>query len=117
MKNLSAVVLVSFVGCGGGWDDSTLLRDLSVEESQEVCSSIVDDYPARTITCSGQMITMGLTAADCDDAEPASESCEATVGYSRFCQQNTAGASEEQLCMMLGVGTLPEGCAEIAACY
>lgn len=106
-----SVLLAALVGCGGV-DDSKKLSELSTEEAKDVCLELVDDYPEKTVTCSGATITIGLTAADCDGETPASANCTATVGDTRDC--TAAIYAQAEACMV--DAPLPAACAKLSGC-
>ena len=115
MKKLFFLAVV-LMGCGGGGgvDDSKKLSDLSADEAQDLCSEFVDDFPERTVDCSGTMITIGYTAAECADAgEPAPTTCTATVGDARACADATFSLSDDEIC---NAETLPAACAALQDC-
>jgi hypothetical protein len=99
------------VGCGGdGVSDSKKLSDLTPTEAKDVCLELVDDYPERTIDCSGTMITIGFTAAECNDEQAAPATCTATVGDIRDCTDAIYSLTDAQFCMQ---ETLPAACAPL----
>jgi hypothetical protein len=108
---LSLLAVPFIIACGGPSDD-TKIRDLSVEESKDLCEEAVESNPERTITCMGVMITVGLTSADCTDPGMPGPSCEATVGEARACNEAQGNQTEAEICM----GMLPAACAKLAQC-
>jgi hypothetical protein len=114
MKKLFLLATV-LMGCGGdGVSDSKKLTDLSAAETKDVCNELADDYPERTVNCSGTMITVGYSAADCampGDAAP--DTCTATVGDVRDCADAIFSLSDEQICTS---DALPAACAKLDGC-
>lgn len=101
------------IGCGGsGVSDSKKLADLSVSEAKDVCLELADDYPEKTVNCSGTSITIGYTAADCETDDTTPSTCTATVGDIRDCADAIYSLSDAQFCMQ---ETLPAACAPLEA--
>lgn len=116
MRNitLSILALAGAVGCGGP-SDSDKLSELSLSEAKDLCHEMVDLNPERSVTCNGQTFTVGLNDADCDDdteADLPPDSCTATVGDARDCNEAQGDLTEAQICS----GTLPAACQKLAAC-
>lgn len=118
LKTSFCVVLVSagmLLGCGDeGVSGSKKVTELTVEEAKDVCLELVADFPERTVTCAPEVtITIGLTAADCTDPEPAPATCTATVSDVRACNEAMYSQSDADLCMDK---PLPAACAVLANC-
>lgn len=89
MKALSLVSVMAamlFTACGGGVDGDKKLSELSVEESKDACLELQGDFPEKTVDCGGGVtVTVGLTAAECNDQTTAPTTCTATVDDVRDC--------------------------------
>lgn len=127
MKLISSLLLsalsISTFACGGdsgggssGLSDSTKLNSISRSDAESLCYEMVDLWPERNVTCSGQTFKLGLTDADCDDGtnDPADvdASCTATVGDARACLSALGSMTDAQICS----GTEPAACDAINAC-
>lgn len=126
MKSLSLVLLsVLAVGaCGGddggsggsGLSSSILVKDLTPAQGTALCHSLAADWPQRTVTCSGQMQTIGVDDADCTSAsgspiDDVPDTCTATVGDAEACFQALGNVSDADFCA--GNFTLPASCMKI----
>ena len=77
-------ILASLVACGGV-SDSSVVSDLSIDETKEVCQDMAADLP-ETVECSGQTVPVGPgDEANCEDVEVAPAACTATVGEYKAC--------------------------------
>lgn len=118
---VSALSITTFA-CGdsgsSGSDipDSTKLNAISQNDAESLCYEMVDLWPERNVTCSGQTFKLGLTDADCDngteDPTAVDPSCTATVGDARACLRAFAALTDAQICS----GTAPSACAAVNAC-
>ena len=127
MKNFS-IVLVSVLAlgaCGGddggkgggssGVSGSVLLKDLTPSQSTQLCHYAADQFPERTVTCSGQMVTIGINdAEDCTDADPLEvpDTCTATVADAENCFEALGNLSDNDICTLTQE---PAACAKFDA--
>lgn len=107
----SLLVVPFMIACGGP-SDSTKITDLSTDEAKDLCEESVDANPERTITCSGVMLTVGLSSADCADPGTPPTSCTATVGDVRDCNEAQGNQTEAEIC----AGTIPAACEALLSC-
>jgi hypothetical protein len=117
MKALSLVsITVAMVlgACGGGVDGDKKLSELSVSENKDACLELAGDYPEKTVDCgNGVTLTVGLTAAECNDQEVAPATCTATVDDARACTADIYNQSNADLCMDK---PLPASCSKLTQC-
>lgn len=104
---LLSLIAVPFITACGGPSDSTKLSDLSADEAKDLCEEL--SY-SRTVTCSGQTIT--INSDDCSMATAPSASCTATVGDARDCTDAIKSAADTELC----TGSLPAACEKLSTC-
>lgn len=117
MKAISLVSVTAamfFTGCGGGVDGDKKLSELSVAESKDACLELAGDFPEKTVDCGmGVTITIGLTAAECNDQDAAPATCTATVDDARACTEDIYNQSDADLCMDK---PLPASCSKLSQC-
>jgi hypothetical protein len=119
MKTLSIVSILAamaLTACGGddGVDGSKKLSELTVAESKDACLDLAADYPEKTIDCGdGLTLTVGITAAECNDQQTAPATCTATVDDSRACTADVYNQSDADLC---SDKPLPASCSKLTQC-
>lgn len=113
MKHLAWLTAL-LIACGGdGVSDSKKLSDLTAAEDKSLCEELAEINPERTVTCSGQAVTVGYSKTDCATAgEPTSDACTATAGDARACAEALAAQTMEQVC---ADASFPEACAKLFA--
>lgn len=115
MRSVTLLSLALVTACDGGMggaSDSTKLVDLTPEQLRSLCLDFAEDFPPRTITCSGQEQTVGIDAAECDMPSDFDPACTATVGEMRACFNAIANFTDAQFCD----GTEPPQCAALPNC-
>ncbi|HEY4177104.1 MAG TPA: hypothetical protein VGM90_09745 [Kofleriaceae bacterium] len=123
MKKFSLVLLsvMALGACGGddggsGIASSKLVKDLTPAEGTALCHSLASDWPARSVTCSGEMTTIGVADSDCSSAsgDPIGDvpaGCTATVGDAEACFTALGNVTDMQYCS--GTFTPPASCSVI----
>jgi hypothetical protein len=125
MKNLSltlgACLVVAAFGCGGGSggsgiEGSKVISSLSDSELEAVCNDARAEFPTRTITCEGVMVTIGIEAEDCTTNDfLVKEGCTATVDQVLDCAAAFDAQTDAQFCES---ESPPAGCsAAVIACF
>lgn len=126
MKNFSLLLLsvVTVGACGGGGGSggdgsgipsSTLLKDITVAQSTQLCHYAADVFPERSVTCDSQAETIGINdATDCTDSDPleVADTCTATVGDAESCFEALGNLSDAEWCML---SAEPAACARFNA--
>lgn len=110
MRSVTLLSLALVTACDGGMggaSDSTKLVDLTPEQLRSLCLEFAQEFPTRTITCSGQEQTIGIDGADCDMPNEFDAACQATVGQMRACIDAIASVTDARLCE----GPQPPECA------
>ncbi len=83
------------LGCSSnGLDDSEKLTSLTTAQTQQLCTELEADEPVKTVTCSGQQETIGVSGSDCEGSAGATNvppGCTATVGQFLDCLNTIYG--------------------------